>query len=242
MTSRSLAPIYTTASTGPLSTFLLGLVVLSNTCCTVNTGTRISLSRSDVERINKIGICTRREKEFSVLLSRTKAADAGWAIGGMAGVAVIKGVQSARDAKLERGLKPAVASFAPEQTMQQTLCQHLQQEKLFDAAVAVFVEDNRSKLHQRGIDAVLQIAIREWGLRLCPTMRSEEDLAVALDVEIKLFMRDTNQTVWHRSEIYVDGRCYSFDVFLAQPELLTQLLTEAIEELCKRITLAMVYS
>lgn len=185
-----------------------------------------------------------------MLLSRTKATDAGWAIGGviggvvgsLIGGAVEEAGQSARDAKLERGLKPAVANFAPEQAMQATLCEQLQEEKLFGAAVGVLFENDRNALHQRGIDAVLQITIREWGLRLFPTARLEEDLAVALDVEVKLFMLDTNQTVWHRDEIYVDGRCHSFDTYHSHPELLTQLLIEAIEELCRRITLAMVYS
>ncbi len=250
MTSRSLAPIYNTASTGPFSTFLLGLVVLSNTCCTVNTGTRISLSRSDVERINTIGISTRRDKGFSVLLHRTEVPHTGsvtgtvigGAVGGLIGRAVEEAGQASRDARLERVLETTLASFVPEQSIQQTLCKLLQEEKIFGAAVPVLVENGRTALSQRGIDAILQVTIKEWGLRLCPPSRSEDELLAAFEIEIKMFMLYTDRPVWHRNEIYLDGRCYSFDAFRSQPELLTQVLTEAIEELCRRIIYEMVYS
>lgn len=212
--------------------FLLSVIFF--TSCTTTTGTKSSLNQNTLSKINKIGITVKSENDFSVRLSRDKMANVGTAILGLVGTAIEAGVRTGTDQKLEKELKSKINNFDLEKHMNEKLRSYLRSAKVFRAVESVNVEDH-SELKGKNFDAILNIAIKEWGLRLCVGADKKKQLQVGIDIHGEVLFLKGGNTLWERNELYLDGECYSLEEIKSHDGIIENILDRAVDNLSGKI-------
>ncbi|MFQ5542039.1 MAG: hypothetical protein ACE5E2_04350 [Candidatus Binatia bacterium] len=210
---------------------LIGLLLSS---CTATTGTRIPLSQPNLTKIKTIGIIVKKEEEFSVRLSREKMTGTGAILFGLIGAGIEAATRASADEKLEEKLKPIVGDYDPTKLMDERLHLYLQSAKVFSTVVSIDVED-RDVLKGKALDAFLEVMLKQWGLRLCLSPGSGEQVQVGLNVHGRMFLLQDGSTVWERDELYLDGECHAVGDFRSREGLLKDVLARAIDNLSGRI-------
>jgi len=213
-------------------TFLLIGFLLSS--CTPTTGTRISLTQPNLAKIKKIGILVKKEESFSVRLSREEGTNVGAAVLGLVGAGIEAGVRSSADTRLEEELKPILGDYDPQKLMEEKLYQYIQATKVFNPVAGINVED-RNLQRETGLDGILEVTLKEWGLRLCLGPRPGEQVQVGFSVHGKMYVVEQGSTVWERNELYLDGKCHPLGDFRSRGSLLKDAISRSIDTLSGRI-------
>lgn len=216
----------------PWLTFLLIGFLLSS--CTPTTGTRVSLSQSDLAKIKRIGILVKEEESFSVRLSREEATNVGAAVLGLVGAGIEAGIRSSADTKIEEELKPILGNYDPKKLMQEKLYHYIEATRVFSPVTGIDVED-QNLVKGTGLDGLLEVTLKQWGLRLCLGPRPGEQVQVGLSVHGKMYELERGNTVWERNELYLDGKCYPLGDFRSRGSLLKDAISRSIDTLSGRI-------
>lgn len=212
--------------------FLLSVIFFLS--CTTTTGTKSSLNQNTLSKINKIGITVKSENDFSVRLSRDKMTNVGTALFGLVGLAVEAGVRAGTDQELENEFRPKVGNFNPAKHMNEKLLHYLQLAKVFRVVERVNVKDH-SELKGKDFDAILNVAIKEWGLRLCVGTDKKEQLQAGIDIHGKVLLLEGGNTLWERNELYLDGECYSLEEIRSHDGIIENILDRAVDNLSGKI-------
>lgn len=212
--------------------FLLIGILLSS--CTPTTGTRIHLAQTNLAKIKRIGILVKKEETFSVRLSREKMTNVGAAFFGLIGAAIEAGAAASADAKLEEELKPIVGDYDPEKLMDERLHHYLKLAQVFDTVVTVDVEDHEAQKEQ-GLDGVLEITLKEWGVRLCLDVASREQVQGGVNMQGRMLLVEDGSAVWEHDELYLDGECHRVEDFRSREGLLKDALSRTIDNLSGKI-------
>lgn len=213
-----------------LAIFLSVSVLLPS--CTPTTGTRIPLNPTNLSKIKSIGVMVKNEENFSVRLSREEMTAAGAVLFGLLGAGIEAAARHSADTHLEERFKPIVGGYDPEKLMNERLRHYLQLAGSFIAVVAD--AGDGAMLRGKGLDGVLEVTLKEWGLRRCPGP-SPEKVQVGLNVHARMFLLEDSNTVWERDELYLDGDCQPWQDFRSHEGLLRNVLTRAIDNLSGKI-------
>jgi hypothetical protein len=208
---------------------LMSLLCLSS--CVSTTGTKIAHTRDSLSQTEKLGVLVKKEKDFSVLLSRDKGTSVG-VLFGLIGVAVEAGIRADTDHQYEALLKPRVMGYDLEARMAYALLKSLRSAKVFKIVEGVNADDP-AVLKQEGFDSVLVVTVNEWGLRLCLSSVSAEQLQAGIEVHATLMQKGS--LIWERNEYYLDGRCYPTEELRGQDKLLEQALTRAVDNVSGKL-------
>jgi len=209
-------------------------LVLALSACMATTGTRIPAGEYQLSKITKIGISAKKEEEFSLRMSREQMTNTGTVLGGLVGFGIEAGIRSSADATLEDGLKPLVGDFDPTQVLTDKLLRRMQSASVFKQVLPVKSEDERS-LKENALDGLLEVTLTQWGLRLCSSTVSGEQVEVALTVHGKVILLGNGNTVWERDEVYREGSCHPVSKFQSQDSYIRQALSGAIDNLAGKI-------
>lgn len=215
---------------------LFGLVFSS---CTPTTGTRVRLSPTNLSKIKSIGVMVKKEGDFSVRLSREELSATGIVVGSIFGVvgtlvgagAEVAGRQSA-DQRIEEQFKPVVGDYDPRRLMTERLHHYLLSAGPFKDVVTA--DKEVGALKGKESDALLEVTLREWGLRRC-LGPAGENIQVGLDIQGKMLRLDDGTAVWERDELYLDGACLPWRDFLSRERLLKDTFSKAIDNLSGKI-------
>ena len=120
--------------------------------------------------------------------------------------------------------------FDPKKQMEERLHHYMQIANVFTT-----IDEDTNALEGEKLDAVLEVTLKEWGLRLCTGSGSSKQVQVGLDVHGKMLSLEDHSTVWERNELYLDGECYSLEDFRYREGLLESVLTRAIDNLSGKI-------
>jgi len=210
--------------------FLLSGLVFSS--CTPTTGTRVPLNPTNLSKIKSIGVMVKKEEDFSVRLSREEMTATGAVFFGLLGAGIEAAARQSADTGVEEQFKTIIAAYDPKKPMIERLHHHLRSSGSFSTMVAEVGED--AVLKRNGLDGVLEVTIREWGLRRCPGP-SPDRVQVGLNVHARMFLREEGSTVWERDELYRDGECRPWQDFLSHQGLLKEGLSRTIDNLAGKI-------
>ena len=216
--------------------FLISTILL--TACTPTTGTRIVLTQGELKKITSIGVAAKKDQEFSVLLSRQEGTATGAVLFGLVGAAVESAMRHSADTKIEEKFKPIVSDYDLEREFNLSLLQHLQASKFFASAVSVEAKNNPLYADE-ALDAVLEVTIREWGLRRCVGPGAGL-VQVGIAVLGRLLLVGDRRTLWERDELYLDGDCRLWHSFQSQPAL-KEHLSRTVDDLAGKIINEMLY-
>ena len=211
-------------------------LALAFSACTATTGTKVPAGEYQLSKATKIGIVTTKEEEFSLRMSREQMTGTGAILGGLVGAGIESGMRSSSDTKREDPLKPLLRDFDPTYVLTDKLAHRMQSASAFKEVLPLKSKDEGLS-SIKGLDSVLEVTLKQWGLRLCtaPTT-SLEQVEVALTVHGKLTMVDNGTSVWERNEVYREGRCHPLYKLQSQDGALEQALTAAIDNLAGKIT------
>lgn len=220
--------------------FVTGLLTtLALSACTATTGTRRSASAAELGRIKKLGTEVKTEEAFSVRRARERLTNTGALIGGLVGLSIEAGVRTANDAKVEEALRPALGDFDAARILSDRINAALRAQPAFGNADTAPAETETRR--RGGFDAILTVTLKQWGLRVCTTSDPTDDLQAGFNVEGRLLLSDSGSPIWERTEIYLDGQCYSEDAFRTQQGLLTVALSRAADGLARRLVNDLVF-
>ncbi len=207
--------------------FIVGSVL---TGCVATTGTKATMTGTDLGQIKKAGVFVESPHPISVRVSRDNMTNTGAALFGLVGAAVEAGYKSSQDSGHADTLLTAVGKFDPAHESAVALRDRFAAAHVFPT-VAIVASDNRREAESVGFDALFQQTIEEWGLRLCG---GEDRVRVELDVHSRLVTLPEGTVKWERDELMIDGACRPISEFQADPELLRSSLKSAIETLAGR--------
>lgn len=213
---------------------ILLLVVLLLSACTTTSGTRLSASQGDLAKIKKLGTVVKSEEGFSVRQAREKMTGTGIFLASVVGLAIEAGLRSASDSKEEETLKPVIGNFDPTRLLAEHLTNALRAQPEFRTADTATTSDP-SVLRREGFDALLEVTVKEWGLRVCSTSDDTENVQAGFSVHGRLLHLDIGSPIWERSEVYLDGECHPVEAFRSRDGLLRTALSRAAERLARRI-------
>lgn len=233
-----------------LMLFFQSIFVLSLfSCATTNvitTGTKGQLTSENKNKIKRIGIVIKQEKDFnftSEILNMSNASQ--WAPG-LLGKVVRDAERQNRgeyDKEQAEALKPLHKQYDLSTNFQAKLSEYAMQAELFNDIVNIN-EDDIKNPKIKNIDAVLQVIVREWGLRRCtdPEKHLKGYLELELDINAKIFSIDSfDNEIWSMDELYVSGKKYLIDEIYNNPIILKNLLDYGINELSKEIINKILY-
>ena len=215
-----------------LSIFLLFGFVLSS--CTATTGTKVSPSQSDLGKVKTIGLSVKKEEPFSVRISREQESAVGAVFFGLLGAGVEAAGRAATDAGYAEEIKPAVGDFDPKKVMNEKLIHYLESSKAFSKILTIDKE-NGTTTNEMKLDGVLEVTLKEWGLRLCVAQGMHEMVQVGVNMHGRMILLEDSNTIWERDELYLDGKCHRMEDFKSREGLLKESLSSAINNLSGKI-------
>lgn len=207
--------------------FIIGALLTS---CVATTGTKATMSGTDLAQIKKVGVFVASPHQISVRAARDKMTNTGAALFGLVGAAVEAGYKSSKDSGHADTLLSAVRNFDPAHESAVALRDRFAAAHVFQT-VEIAASDNRRAAESAGFDALFQQTIEEWGLRLCG---AEDRVRVELDVHSRLVTLPEGAVRWERDELMMDGACRPISEFQADPEVLRSSVKSAIETLAGR--------
>lgn len=207
--------------------FIVGALL---TGCVATTGTKATMSGTDLAQIKKAGVFVESPHQISVRVARDNMTNTGAVLFGLVGAAVEAGYKSSKDSGHADSLLSAVRNFDPAHESAVALRDRFAAAHVFQM-VEIVASDNRRAAESAGFDALFQQTIEEWGLRLCG---GEDHVRVELDVHMRLVTLPAGAVKWERDELMIDGICRPISEFQADPEVLRSSLKSAIETLAGR--------
>ena len=219
----------------PIAHCLLASVLLIGLVLSSCRGKEIPLVEGNWAKIKRIAILVKGEGDFSVRLSREKMSAslneyANLDAPGLVLWAMEAGVRSAADQRKTDKLKPKADDFDPKAVMEERLNHYMKLANVFTT------QDEEGKLLEgRKLDAILEITLKGWDLRLCAAPGSQKRVQVALDVHGRILLLEDRRTAWERNEFYLDGECYSVEDFLYREGLLKAVFIRALDNLSAKI-------
>lgn len=211
--------------------------------CSPTTGTRILVNRAALTGFQKLGIVVTKEEGFSVRIAREQAPSPGAVIlgitgvvgglaGAIAGVAVGAGVDAAigrnADTEVTEPFDRHVKAYDPVMVFSEVLLREFTNEQVFPSVV-VLLADSKNAAQVSGVDGVLKVSIKQWGLRLCASSGSDTKVQAALFVESRIAATGKSEPLWERDELYLDGECHFVGDLQVNGQLLLTILSRAIE-------------
>jgi hypothetical protein len=212
-----------------ISLAIIALSLLAS--CTPTTGTKIAVNQSEISKIKSIGVLVKKDEDFSVRLSREEMSNTGAAFG-LIGVGIEAAVRRSSDKDKEEQIKPSLGNFDPQAPLTERLRFHLQ-----EGAIATSeVTDGGEKT---AADAILEVTVRQWGLRRCPGP-APEVVQAGFNVNGKLYRASGHATVWEREELYLNGDCRPWSMFRSE-ELANDILPRALDALATKLVYEILY-
>ncbi len=198
--------------------------------CTSTTGTKVLVDRSSLTKLQRMGITIIKEEDFSVRIAQEQATNIGVAFGGLLGYGIETAARSNTDAQYAEQLKPVLGAYDPAKLITEELLRLFQREHVFLAIVSVPAEQ-RNAVRGQGLDGVLEISLKQWGLRLCRGPNTEQKVQAGLQVEGHITSVEKGERMWERQELYLDGDCRTLEELRSQEGLLIKVLSRAIDNL-----------
>ncbi len=93
---------------------------------------------------------------------------------------------------------------------------------------AIAAGDNDA-LQKSGVDGMLTVTIKQWGVRRCASAVRDDKVQAGLLYHGRIAEVGKAQALWERDELYLDGECYSLDELGTKGLLLQTILSRALE-------------
>lgn len=214
--------------------FMLLFLFSSCTATTATTGTKVLVDQSRLNKLQRLGVTVTKGEDFSVRIAREKMTSVGVAFLGLLGAGIEAAARSSTDAEYTEPFKPVLIAYDPSVLLTEGIIRNLQSEQAFPTVVRVPAEE-KNTVQDKGIDGILQIAFKEWGLRLCPSPNTDERVQVGLQIEGRIVTVAKDEILWERNELYLDGECHPIAELRSQKGLLVEILSRAIDHLSGKI-------
>lgn len=203
--------------------------------CAPATGTKIHLGQQQLSQIKSLGVLVRKEEGFSVRISREMPIESAhlgsWML---LAVPFEVAIRSGIDTATEEKLKPVVGAYDPRKELMTHLLQRLDSTKVF-AKVSGITPDENTIREGRVFDGVLEVTLKQWGLRLCVDSDSEDKVQVAVAAYARIAVSEEDGTLWGRNEFYIDGRCHTLNEFQSREGLIKITLSRTMENLARKL-------
>jgi hypothetical protein len=217
-------------SPSPLLVALLASLVLA--ACTTVTGTRASGSHADIAALTRVAAVVHGPAGLSVQRDRQRMTAAGALRGGLLGAAIESGARANSDTSFARTLEPALGEFDGIAVLRERLLATLRARRVFPATESTRITDVAA-MRAGGFDALLDVQVPEWGLRLCGT--PSDDMQVMYRAHGRLLTSGTAAPLWERHEVFVDAECRTAAAWRHEVGLLRAALTRAADEFARRL-------
>jgi hypothetical protein len=180
-----------------------------------------------------MGLIVLKEEDFSVRLSREEMTNTGAVFFGLIGAGVETAMRNSADKDVEKQFKVVVGDYDPREPLVQRLRHHIQSSGSIRSQPVADSEDKTGSRLQ-GVDSLLTVTLREWGLRRCPGPAAET-VQAGFTVHGKLVSVADQSVMWEREELYLDGDCRPWPGFRTQQVLLQEIMPRAIDNLASKL-------
>ena len=153
-------------------------------------------------------------------------------VGGVLGAAIESGARTSSDESFAQTLKPALGSFNGVAVFRERLLAALRATPSFASTESTRFTDVAT-MRRAGFDALLDVEVPEWGLRLCAT--PFEELQVMYRARGRLLTSATSPPLWERHEVFVDPDCRPPEVWRSKAGVLRSTLTRAADHFARRL-------
>jgi hypothetical protein len=213
--------------------FLIFAIIPSS--CTSTTGTRIQMNQASLSKVRTLGIVIKQQEDFSVRMSRDRTTNTGAAFFGLVGVGVENAVRASNDSEHTQRLKSGIERFDPSKKLGESLKARLEASRQFDNVEYLSAEKEDAN-KSASYDAILEVTLGEWGLRLCIGYGEADRgrLQAALELSSRLFpTKDAGASIWERNEIHMEGTCHVMEELKSEERLL-KALSRAVDRAAGR--------
>jgi hypothetical protein len=167
---------------------------------------------------------------------RAKATATGAVLFGVVGAAVSSATNHSMDREETEKLRPVLGDFSPVQPLRQAFLEALRS----SGRIAVDLVESEAALQGTEHDAVVRLAIKDWGVRL-PQRAISDDLAAFAEIETRMTRGRSADVVWDEHEVALGGRRHALSTYGHDAALLRRELTEMLERAGYRLANLLVY-
>ena len=137
------------------------------------------------------------------------------------------------DAGFLAQLQPALRGYDAAEHFAESLRSHLQSDNAF-VAVAVMPSAEPAAARARGLDGVIHVTLKQWGVRRCSGATGDEQGQAGFYIDARLLSAANGESVWERREFYVDNECRGLKE-LSQEGWLVQALSRCVNYLAGKM-------
>lgn len=213
-----------------------GAFVLAALLSSCVSETKLQADRPALAGMQRLGVAVIKEEEFSVRVAREEppvSANFGY-YGGQAALGlIVHGAVAISRSIADSGhlaqVRPALKAYDPVERFAENLLGHLRSEGGF-AAVVRIPAGELSAVRSKGLDGLVHVSLKQWGLRRCGGAEGEEHAQVGFYIEGRIFSAASGEKVWERRELHLDAECRPVKE-LSQEGLLVKSLSRSVDYL-----------
>jgi hypothetical protein len=234
-----------TAIERAVSGLLLLLLGLACNGC-VSTSPPPRPTSTDLVAVKRLVVVIPPEPAFTVVHTRAKGASPGTAaagaIGGVVGLLIVGGIDSAsaedKDQKRTQQVAPRLAGFSAREALVRGLVSTLDEARRFESVEVL--EAPPAADSPVKADALLHVAVTQWGLHLVAD-RAGEALAGFAALEARMTLLPAGRSVWDEKSTVGGQRRHTLDQYTREDGLLRKELEETMESAGQRVASELLY-
>jgi hypothetical protein len=214
---------------GPLDLCAALLACVVCMACTAKTGTTRLATAQELAQAKSIAVSVQVTESFSVRRSREAETNSGAAMFGLIGAVVESSARAVQDSSSTKAVVGGLGDFDPKAELARRIVAAFKDSR----TAGVTSDASPAALQQQGFDSVLEVTVREWGLRLC-NGAGPQTVQGAYAVDARLRMLDSSEPIWQRTDLYLDRECQVVEAFQSA-DLLRTVLARAADSGAKRL-------
>ena len=234
---------------------ILTAISLLFSCATgINTtGTKIKLNKDKKNNIRILGIVIEEKEDLSVWLERDDPsvvapaliATGGWVTLpiGLVWYAIDSSSRNKKDQDNTSSIQSTLAEYSISDDFQEKIFEYAVNANLFDKIVKIKFK-GLSESSESNVEAILRVTLLNWGLRrVSDTSENFKKKLLKTEFKIKAeIILNNEEIIWSLDEHYIDENKYLIEDFSNNPQLLKEIVKNAVNDLSKKIVNKILYS
>lgn len=185
--------------------------------------------------VQRVAVVVIEDGAFTVVKERAKATATGAVLFGVVGAAVASAANHSMDREETDKLRPALAGFSPAPTLRDAFVDALKSGGRIDVEVI-----DAERALQGNHDAVIQLAIKEWGVRL-PSRAISDRLAAFAEIQARMTRARTHDVLWDEHEVSLGSGRHDLSAYRLDAGLLRTELTDMLQSAGYRLANLLIY-
>jgi hypothetical protein len=186
--------------------------------------------------VQRVAVVVVEDGAFTVVKERAKATATGAVLFGLVGAAVASAANHSMDREETDKIRPGLAGFSPAPPLRDAFMGALKS----DGRIQVEMVESERALQGKDHDVIIQLTIKEWGVRL-PSRAISDHLAAFAEIQARMTRARSQETLWDEHEVSLGNGRHDLAAYRHDAALLRSELTDMLQSAGYRLANLLIY-